>query len=216
MSCLAAKPVRAARDAAIREPAANRRYLLALDETRIGMNKRIEKVLSLDGLLPSLKELLSFRGRTGRGDFFVLLAFPLAAWVVTVALVATNGWYHGPLVRNYSSVLVIVDLVAPLLLVAATVRRLHDLDRPSWWAIPFLLIPVFALIGVEEARRLLAGELAVGGVVTVLYYVAMIVLALLWAAFLYLMSRKGSGPNQHGPEPSNTILPAVILLLGPG
>ena len=79
---------------------ANRRYLLALNEARISMNNRIEEMFSLDGLLPSLKELLSLRGRTGRGDFFVLLAFPLAAWAVTWLLLATNGWYRGPLVRN--------------------------------------------------------------------------------------------------------------------
>ena len=180
------------------------------------MNNRIEKILSLDGLLPSLKELLNFRGRTGRGDFFVLLAFPLAAWTLTWVLLATNGWYHGPLIRNYSSALVIIDLVAPILLVAATVRRLHDLDRPSWWAIPFLLVPVVALICTAGANGLQLGELAAGGAATVLYYAAMILLALLWATFLYLMSRKGGGPNRHGPEPTNTILPAVALLLGLG
>ena len=74
-------------------------------------------------LFPALKELLSFRGRTGRGDFFVVLAFMLTAWAVTVFLLATNGWYNGAHPRNYSSALAIIDLVSPVLLAAATVRR---------------------------------------------------------------------------------------------
>src|SRR6185503_1387072 len=89
--------------------AANRRYLLALDEARISMNDGTAKMSSPHSLLPSLRDLLSFRGRLGRGDFFVVLAFPLAAWAVTVLLLATNGWYTGPLPRNYSSALAIVD-----------------------------------------------------------------------------------------------------------
>ena len=164
-------------------------------------------------LFPTLKELLSFRGRIGRGDFFVVLVFVLAAWAVTVFLLATNGWYHGASPRNYSSALAIIALASPVLLTAATVRRLHDLDRPSWWAIPLLLIPLFALITAAEANRLYLG-LTAGGAVTVFYYAAMVLLTFLCATFLYLMSRKGSGPNRHGPETTDPLLQTVILLSG--
>jgi uncharacterized membrane protein YhaH (DUF805 family) len=162
-------------------------------------------------LFPTLKELLSFRGRTGRGDFFVVLAFMLAAWAVTVFLLATNGWYNGANPRNYSSALAIIDLASPVLLAAATVRRLNDLDRPSWWAIPLLLIPLLALVAAAEANRLYLG-LTAGGVVTVLSCAAMVLLTCLCATFLHLMSRKGSGPNRHGPETTDPLLQTVNLL----
>ena len=74
-------------------------------------------------LFPFLKELLTFKGRTGRGDFFVILAFTLAVWALTVFLLVTNGWYTGPLPRTYSSALTIVDLTSPVLVAAATVRK---------------------------------------------------------------------------------------------
>ena len=177
------------------------------------MNIWTAKMSSPYRLFPTLKELLSFRGRTGRGDFFVVLAFMLTALAVTVFLLATNGWYNGAHPRNYSSALAIIDLASPVLLTAATVRRLHDLDRPSWWAIPLLLIPLFAFIAATEANRLYLG-LTAGGAVTVLCYAAMILLTLLCATFLYIMSRKGGGANQHGPETTDPILQTVILLSG--
>jgi uncharacterized membrane protein YhaH (DUF805 family) len=178
------------------------------------MNDWTAKMSSPYSLFPSLRELLSFRGRLGRGDFFVVLAFPLAAWAATVFLMATNGWYAGHLPRNYSSALAIIDLASPVLLAAATVRRLHDLDRPSWWAIPFLLIPLLAFVAVTEAGRLQLNEIMAGGPVTVACCAAMILFALLWATFLYLMSRKGGGPNRHGPETTDPLLHAVIFLSG--
>jgi uncharacterized membrane protein YhaH (DUF805 family) len=178
------------------------------------MNDWTARMSSPYSLLPSLRELLSFRGRTGRGDFLVVLAFPLAAWAATMFLLATNGWYTGPLPRNYSSALAIIDLASPVLLAAATVRRLHDLDRPSWWAIPFLLIPLLAFIAATEANRSQLGGLTAGGPVSVLWYTAMVLLTFLCATFLYVMSRKGGGPNRHGPETTDPLLRAVIFLTG--
>jgi uncharacterized membrane protein YhaH (DUF805 family) len=172
------------------------------------MNDWTAKMSTPYSLLPSLRELLSFRGRLGRGDFFVVLAFPLAAWAVTVLLMATNGWYTGHLPRNYSSALAIIDLASPVL-AAATVRRMHDLDRPSWWAIPFLLIPLLAFFAVTEAGRLQLNAITAGGPVTLACCAATILFTLLCATFLYLMSRKGGGPNRHGPETTDPLMHAL-------
>jgi len=110
--------------------------------------------------------------------------------------------------------LAIIDLASPVLLAAATVRRLHDLDRPSWWALPFLLIPLLPFVAVTEAGRSQLSEIAAGGAVTVACCAAMILFTLLCTSFLYLMSRKGGGPNRHGPETTDPLLQAVIFLSG--
>ena len=54
----------------------------------------------------------------------------------------------------------IIDTASPILLAANTVSRLHDINRPTSWAVPFLLIPLLVFIASIETGRMQLEEAA--------------------------------------------------------
>jgi uncharacterized membrane protein YhaH (DUF805 family) len=130
--------------------------------------------------LTCFRKYAVFRGRAGRGEFWHFFLFFFVAYAVIVAadmlLVAIGlsavtlrelpfGAYL-PLGYALDEVGLLILLYRPVMLLpttAATVRRLHDIDRSGWWAwlwilpVPMLgwlwLIPWLARPSVESTNR---------------------------------------------------------------
>ena len=163
-------------------------------------------------LMGLLTRLTTFRGRVGRGDFWAI--FLLTATISVVLLV-----HPAPLVssaaiqvKRFFLAIFVMQVASPFILAAYTSRRLHDLDKPGWWTIPFL-VAFLSLAGMwtqtgQSTLRWLAGVEALEPVSYVLTAVAAGVVAI----FLYLLSLKGSpAPNKHGPAPGDFDLPYLLV-----
>ena len=121
-----------------------------------------------------------FRGRAGREEFWCFFLFFFLAYAVVIAAdmalvamgfsaVTLRGLPFGeysPLGYALDEIGLLILLYRPVMLLpttAATVRRLHDIDKSGWWAwlwilpVPmlgwFLLIPWLARPSVEPSRH---------------------------------------------------------------
>src|SRR5512134_3909468 len=108
-----------------------------------------------------LLRVTSFRGRVGRGDFWAVFLF---------------------------AAVFLLQVIAPLILASFTSRRLHDLDKPGWWTVPFLaallaLAVIWTPTG-QSALGLLAGG---GGMLGPMSYVLTTFAAGIVTAFLCLL-----------------------------
>lgn len=73
-----------------------------------------------------LKRLTDVKDRTRRADFWwYVLAYCIASFVVS--------WFAGVFLP--ATVVPFVDVVLSLLLIAITIRRLHDTGKSGWWVI---------------------------------------------------------------------------------
>jgi uncharacterized membrane protein YhaH (DUF805 family) len=93
-----------------------------------------------------LSHLLTFRGRASRSAFWWFILFTIIVQTVLEAIVSTAS--HG--VRSADEAL---SVVATLLTLTLTIRRLHDSNRTGWWwligwvpVIGWLVLLVFALL----------------------------------------------------------------------
>ena len=159
----------------------------------------------------------SFRGRVGRGDFGVVVAFLGLSWAVTWLLIATNGWNPpngGPRSAGFYTVLSVVNLMSPIYLSAYSVRRVRDLGRPAWQALPFIFSLAALVVlwtGHGQAMLKTAGPDASNAVSILLTCVLIAVIA----AFLGVMLAKGvAGPTKDGPEPQDLLLPMLLCISG--
>lgn len=121
-----------------------------------------------------------FAGRASRSEYWW---FSLLAWLVCGYVLHTFPF------RSLSATFCIVAVLAfapPWL--AATARRLHDIDRSGWWQAPALLILLLSILLLSRGGLLLALGAVLG-------------LGVLLPACWYL-SRPGSrGTNRFGEEP---------------
>jgi uncharacterized membrane protein YhaH (DUF805 family) len=93
-----------------------------------------------------LAHLLTFRGRASRSAFWWFILFTIIVQTVLETIVSTAS--HG--VRSADEAL---SVVATLLTLTLTIRRLHDSNRTGWWwligwvpVIGWLVLLVFALL----------------------------------------------------------------------
>jgi uncharacterized membrane protein YhaH (DUF805 family) len=97
------------------------------------------------------------QGRISRTDFWV----GLTAIVGITTLAALLGGQR-PNVRGlgeFFAVVMLIAVLSPFCLGAITVKRLHDLDRSGWLAVPLIVLPlVFALLAVMAASGLSEGR----------------------------------------------------------
>jgi uncharacterized membrane protein YhaH (DUF805 family) len=169
-------------------------------------------VRQITALLSVLRRLMTMRGRVGRGDFWVIF---LATGTVSVALwvhPAAIGASAAIQVARFFLAILLLQVASPLILTSFTVRRLHDLDKPGWWTVPFLAaLLVLAVIWMPAGQSvlwLIAGSAAVE---PVSYVLTAISLGLV-ANALYFLSQKGSpDPNKHGAAPGDFDLRYLLL-----
>ena len=163
-------------------------------------------------LMSVLARLASFRGRVGRGDFWAMFllttTFSVVLWVHPAAATSSAAIQ---VARFYLAIL-LLQAASPIILASFTIRRLHDLDKPGWWAIPFLgALLSLALIWTQTGQSTIS-SLAGAGVLEPVSYVLTAILAGLVIAALYFLSSQGSpGPNKHGPAPGDFDLPYLLV-----
>ena len=155
-----------------------------------------------------LMRVTSFRGRVGRGDFWAIFLFAAAVSVVLCVHPAPASSSAAIQVKRFFLAIFLLQVISPIILAAYTSRRLHDLDKPGWWTIPFLgallSLPVIWTPTGQSVLRLLAGA----GALEPMSYALTAVAAGIVAVFLCLLSAKGSaGLNKHGQPAGDFDLP---------
>lgn len=159
-----------------------------------------------------LLRVTSFRGRVGRGDFWAVFLFAAVVSVVLCVHPAPASSSAAIQVKRFFLAVFLLQVIAPLILASFTSRRLHDLDKPGWWTVPFLaallaLAVIWTPTG-QSALGLLAGG---GGMLEPMSYVLTTFAAGIVTAFLCLLSAKGSAaPNKHGRPAGDFDLPYLL------
>ena len=168
---------------------------------------------SIIPLISLLKRLTSFRGRVGRGDFWAMFLFTAAVSVVLCVHPAPASSSAAIQVKRFFLAIFVLQLISPLILASYTSRRLHDLDKPGWWTVPFLgallsLAVIWTPTG-QSALRSFAGA----GALEPVSYALTAVAAGIVAVFLCLLSAKGSARlNKHGRPAGDFDLPYLLTL----
>jgi uncharacterized membrane protein YhaH (DUF805 family) len=148
-----------------------------------------------DAVRSCLHKYMTFSGRARRPEYwwFILATVLLGIAATLLDIVLGTGTAQGGLIASLMS----LALLLPTL--AVTWRRLHDVNRPGWFAFIGLiaLMPLMAATALAAMQRdtggvLVAGLMALGGL---LGLGAMLYLLVL------LVSRGTDGPNRFGPEP---------------
>lgn len=152
----------------------------------------------------------SFRGRTGRGPFWlynaiaaaILALLVVAFWIYAFSIPGAyeNGgptpFPSDPL--GIAGAVLFLTFLAVLLLAgtAITVRRLHDRNKAWWWILIFLFAPDVLL---TLAQVLDETQEANASVLFIVQFaaVALVVWGLIELGFL----RGSVGANRYGPDP---------------
>jgi uncharacterized membrane protein YhaH (DUF805 family) len=149
--------------------------------------------------------LFGFRGRINRAKWWlaVLIYFIIAvvAAIVSAVMPETVG-----------GLVTLAALIPQVwIYLAASVKRLHDLNRTGAWLVLFVLGPVvlvilfFVIAGMDVLLALGSGDLdgaalarvgAIGLIVGLLVFILGI-----WALIWFGCLRGTVGPNQYGPDP---------------
>lgn len=94
--------------------------------------------------LAALKKYAIFNGRSRRTEYWMFALFNVfIATVLYAGSVGTSPW---PVSFVYA-----LGVLVPTL--SATVRRLHDTDRPAWWLLSALIPPVLVIILLLEGDK---------------------------------------------------------------
>ncbi len=139
--------------------------------------------------------LFGFRGRVGRGGFWLAAAIWFGVLALAVGIVLSKGTYAaavGAMILAYLPVLVSA--------VAVGMKRLHDRDKSAWWLLPFYGAPLATPTLVALVTDL--GGAGIAGVAMALSAFGYAALAVaLWATVELGMLRGTVGANRHGPDP---------------
>lgn len=163
-------------------------------------------------LISVLKHLTSFRGRVGRGDFWVIFVLTATASVVLCIHPAAVSSSAAIQVKRFLLAILLLQVVSPIILASFAVRRLHDLDRPGWWALPFLgALLSLAVIWTQSGQSTLRSLAGTGALETASYLLTAVCAVLVAAALALLSSRGVTGPNKHGRAPGDFDLPYLLV-----
>lgn len=144
-----------------------------------------------------LRFYFSFKGRATRYDFNVRFGFVILLGFVAAGMLdmAFSGEEIAQRVTFFSKFWMLVTL-APTFAVSA--RRLHDMNAPGWWVVPFVALPggymlyKMILFSPEELEN-----------ISVSYVFGVLGLLVLYLVFfLNLSMKRGTiGANKYGPDP---------------
>jgi uncharacterized membrane protein YhaH (DUF805 family) len=131
--------------------------------------------------------LFSFRGRIGRGDFWLLLAGGVTS-LLTASVVATF-------------VAVVLWLAGVAIWLSATARRLHDRDKSAWYLLLFFGVPSFLNMWLLSSSP--RGEFQLyffsGGTGSILDFLCLAIS--IWMIVELGCMRGSIGPNNYGADP---------------
>ena len=136
--------------------------------------------------------LFATGGRINRAKFIGAItayACVLFLFFFTAVVLLTTDWRNAPLfVYVCFGLLMSFSFFS---IVAVTIKRLHDRDKPGWWAVPFVILPGLLSSAANDFVTPSAG--------TVLH--ACSGFLLLWG-FVELACLRGTrGPIKFGPDP---------------
>jgi uncharacterized membrane protein YhaH (DUF805 family) len=140
----------------------------------------------LQSALRPFGKFAQFKGRASRKEFW---SYAVAVNVLQILIIFTV-----PFLFTISTLFLLLPSLAVL------VRRLHDVNRSGWWALPmpFLFISIFFLYALtqftlnSEDGKVIFASLAMTGLAIMLLGIALIV----WT------SRRGqAGANRFGDSP---------------
>lgn len=142
-----------------------------------------------------LSLLYSFRGRIGRGSFWLGVAVTLVPCVLvwlSAELTAPSGG-AGDIYQSAMTLLFFILFILVPTWAALGTKRLHDRNKGGWWLLAFSLLPA-ALFWVGTARQ----------------EPSLAMLALSGALFLWGLIELGfvrgtSGENAYGASPSGGL-----------
>lgn len=154
--------------------------------------------------------LFSFRGRIGRGRFWLYFAIALPIYVLLAAgfwlyALSVPGAYENggptpfpsaPLGILGALVFFLVLGVTTLAGAAVTVKRLHDRNKAWWWLIVFILLPDVLTI---LAEALAESEMLNQSAAFVIEFAAFALAT--WGSIELGVLRGSAGANRFGPEP---------------
>jgi uncharacterized membrane protein YhaH (DUF805 family) len=138
----------------------------------------------------------SFRGRIGRGDFWLLFAGGVVLWLVASVIatfVAVVFWFAGTVI-----------------LLSAAARRLHDRDKSALYLFLFFGVPSFLNMWLSRDRP--SGELRIvvfsGGTGSVLDFLCLAIS--IWMIVELGCMHGSIGPNQYGADPNGVTEPESV------
>lgn len=163
-------------------------------------------------LMSVLARLASFRGRVGRGDFWAIFLVTITVSVVLAVHPAAASSSAAIQVKRFLLAIIILQVISPIILASFTFRRLHDLDRPGWWAIPFLgALLSLAIIWTQTGQSTLRSLAGAGALESVSCVLTAISVGVVVTALCLLSSKGSPGPNKHGRAPGDFDLPYLLL-----
>lgn len=137
--------------------------------------------------------LFSFKGRIGRGDFWLLMLTIVA--IITVAVIVG---YLVPIQPIKALVGICLFVGALVVFFAAAVRRLHDRNKSAWFLLLFYGLPT-ALQSTHKGDGGFTLFLFSGGFNS---FIDIICLAIsVWMIIELGCLRGNVGANQYGPDP---------------
>ena len=172
-------------------------------------------------MLMPLKRYAEFSGRSRRMEYWMFQLFMFLVYMALIVLMMVvgggalmmAGGDPGTALAAGGAVMIIFILYILFALamfipaLAVTVRRLHDTNRSGKWVLGF--VGAYALMFVGGI--LAAGSPdnpGLGGILSLVGGVAVIVLALILLVFMFLEGTRG--PNNYGPDPKGEALDQVF------
>ena len=170
-------------------------------------------------MLMPLRRYADFSGRSRRMEFwmwqlgkfiFFMVIFTIGFAMMGPTIMSGDVNNIGGAVAGILFLYMICFVVSLAILIpdiAVAVRRLHDTERSGWWllapVVPYVLIFMMAgfagASGGIDPKNPNGGALAALGVVGMVLFLAVLVLAVMLLVFYFLEGTRG--PNKYGPDP---------------
>jgi uncharacterized membrane protein YhaH (DUF805 family) len=136
--------------------------------------------------------LFGFQGRIGRGQWWLAVVI----WAVLYFAVVLATMLFASSLDTMLTVGLVLYVLAILLIIPASLKRLHDRNKSGAWIVLFLGCPIATFF---LGMLALGGEESPSFVITAIQYVGLAIN--LWALIELGFLRGSIGNNQYGPDP---------------